>query len=453
MVRTATPPLYLVKALLNAGDRVALSEEIRKLSSSELSRAIAQLDRNESARLLRLIDHDSAAFLLGSLPRSQAAELVADVQPSLAARVLDSLPSRLNVELLRRMERRRSDGILKRLESEQARVLRELARYPRDTAGGLMSTEFLAYPGRLTVQDLIDDLRANADRYAGYHVQYLYVLGRGGRLAGLVRIRDVLLAAPTTRLKELIRFKPIKVDHRTPLDKLQETFARVPYLGLPVVNSDGVMLGVVRKLQVEKAAANRNASDLRQALGIVGGEEIRTMPLLQRSGRRLSWLSVNVVLNVIAASVIVVFEDTLSQVIALAVFLPIISDMSGCSGNQAVAVSLRELALGLVRPVEVARVWFKEISVGALNGLALGVFLGLIAWFWRGSAALGLVVGAALAVNTIVAVSIGGAIPLMLKRFGVDPALASGPILTTVTDMCGFFLALGLATVMIGRLT
>ncbi|NSW95562.1 MAG: magnesium transporter, partial [Bacteroidales bacterium] len=141
-----------------------------------------------------------------------------------------------------------------------------------------------------------------------------------------------------------------------------------------------------------------------------------------------------------------------SAVIALAVFLPIISDMSGCSGNQAVAVSMRELSLGIVRPGESLRVWFQEIQVGLINGLVLGILIGLAAFLWKGNIYLGLVVGGALAINTIVAVSIGGTVPLILKSIKVDPALASGPILTTITDMIGFFLALGFATVALGRL-
>ena len=177
------------------------------------------------------------------------------------------------------------------------------------------------------------------------------------------------------------------------------------------------------------------------------------MPTLVRSRRRLSWLSVNILLNIVAASVIALYQDTLAQVIALAVFLPIISDMSGCSGNQAVAVSLRELSLGVVRPFEILHVAAKESAVGLLNGLVLGGLIAAAAWLYAGNPYLGLVVGAALAVNTFVAVLIGGTVPLILRGRGVDPALASGPILTTVTDMCGFFLALNLASVMLTRLT
>ena len=134
-------------------------------------------------------------------------------------------------------------------------------------------------------------------------------------------------------------------------------------------------------------------------------------------------------------------------------FLPIISDMSGASGNQAVAVSMRELSLGLVKPYEVGRVWRKESSVGLINGIALGLLIGAVATIWDGNPWLGLVVGVTLALNTLIAVSIGGTVPLLLKRLGVDPAVASGPILTTITDICGFFLALSLASLLLVQLT
>ena len=142
------------------------------------------------------------------------------------------------------------------------------------------------------------------------------------------------------------------------------------------------------------------------------------------------------------------YEDTLAAVIAIAVFLPMVSDMSGCSGNQAVGVTMRELSLGLVRPKDAMRVWMKEVSVGVINGIVLGILIGIVCWIWKGNPYLGLVIGLALALNTIIAVSIGGVVPLLLKRVGQDPAVASGPLLTTITDMAGFFLVLSLATLM-----
>ena len=176
------------------------------------------------------------------------------------------------------------------------------------------------------------------------------------------------------------------------------------------------------------------------------------MPLRRRIGKRLSWLGLNVFLNIMAASVIALYQDTISSAVILAVFLPIISDMSGCSGNQAVAVSIRELSLGLVRPFEIGRVFLKELMVGVINGVILGALLTLVAFVWKGNPYLGLVVGVALALNTALSACLGGLLPLVLRRMKVDPALASGPILTTVTDMCGFFFVLSFATVVLSRI-
>jgi magnesium transporter len=245
---------------------------------------------------------------------------------------------------------------------------------------------------------------------------------------------------------------PISIRDTAPLDEIKDLFERNRFLGVPVVDDARRLVGVVRRAAVEEALAERSHSHYRKTQGIVGGEELRTMPLALRSRRRLAWLTVNVLLNVMAASVIAFYQDTLASVIALAVFLPIISDMSGCSGNQAVAVSMRELVLGLIRPSEALRVWLAEIAVGVVIGLVLGALIAAVAWLWKGNPYLGLVVGGAMAVNTLVAVSIGGTVPLLLRRLGMDPALASGPILTTITDMCGFFLVLSFASAMLPRL-
>ena len=173
--------------------------------------------------------------------------------------------------------------------------------------------------------------------------------------------------------------------------------------------------------------------------GIVGGEELRSMPMLSRSFRRLSWLSVNIFLNLIAASVIAFYQDTLAAVIALAVFLPIISDMSGCSGNQAVAVSIRELSLGQVKPSEIFRVLMKEAGIGMINGVLLGILIGTIAFFWKGNIYLGLVVGSALALNSLLAVCLGGLIPLILKRLHMDPGVSILPDSNNVNGYVWFF--------------
>jgi magnesium transporter len=315
-----------------------------------------------------------------------------------------------------------------------------------------MISEFLAYQDDDTVQDVLDDLKAKRGEYSDYHVQYIYVVDQDNRLSGVLRMHDLLFPARDTRLDQVMIASPLSVPDNASLIDLRDFFEKHHLFGSPVVNSERRLIGVVLPEAVEEAVNKQKTRTFLRLSGIVGGEEFRTMPVLSRSGRRLSWLSINIVLNIIAASVIAVYQDTLAAAITLAVFLPMVSDMSGCSGNQAAAVSMRELALGLVRPGELLWVLAKEARVGIINGIVLGALLGVVAFLWKGNPWLGLVVGGALAANTLVSVLLGGTLPLVLKRLKFDPALVSSPLLTTVTDMCGFFFVLSFASTVLSRL-
>lgn len=315
-----------------------------------------------------------------------------------------------------------------------------------------MITEYLWHYETAVVDDVIRDFQEHAETYSDYDVQYTYIVTDEMSLIGVLRLRDLLLSPRQRKIGDIMIRNPLSVRDDTSLNELGQFFDEHEFIGVPVTDADGRLIGIVRNEDVDDALIDRSDSDYLKSQGIVGGEELRSMSIWRRSSRRLSWLSINIVLNMIAASVIAFYQDTLSAVIALAVFLPIISDMSGCSGNQAVAVSIRELSLGLVKPFEVFRVWMKEISVGLINGVVLGLLLGAAAYLWKGNIYLGVVVATAMAINTIVAVSIGGCVPLVLKWLKSDPALASGPILTTITDMCGFLLVLSFATMMLVKL-
>ena len=439
-------------AAAEAGDAERAHKLIGSVPAGELGWVMSRLDVQEQAGILRLLDPEAGADVVEQLEDVHAAGVMEELPAIDAAAILSELRSDHRADLVAELEDEAAEAVLAAMPRREAEAVRALVEYRPHVAGGLMVTEYLAFPLHATASDVLSELRGNVELYADYQVQYIYVVDRAGRLAGVLRLRDLLLSRPQTPLADLLVSDPVSVRDTMALDELEDVFDHHRFLGVPVVDRTGRMVGIVRRVEVEEALAERADSDYLKTQGIVGGEELRTMPLLVRSGRRLSWLSVNVVLNVIAASIIVLFEETLASVIVLAAFLPIISDMSGCSGNQAVAVSMRELSLGLVHPNEALRVWLKELGVGLLNGLALGLLLGAVAWLWKGNLVLGMVVGGALALNTVVAVSLGGTVPLLLRRLGFDPALASGPILTTVTDMCGFLFALGFATLLLTQI-
>ena len=435
-----------VKEALDARDAEALTGLLESLPRSAALRQLLALSAEDRDELLTLVPVEFAAGLMEEAPHVAAIELLDRMETERAAEVLDELDSDLQADLIGDLEPESADAILSLLHPSDAADVRRLAEYEDETAGGLMVADAFSFPDTAPagagVRCLVRDA-ADFDRYRGQHT---FVVDGDGKPVGVVSLRGLLTAKRSDKLTEIM-VEPMTVSVDTSLDELQDLFDTNNFLGLPVVEADGRLVGVVSRSAVNAAALERSESESLKRQGVVG-DELRSMPLWIRSRRRLAWLSANIVLNIIAASVISAYEETLAAVIAIAVFLPMVSDMSGCSGNQAVGVTMRELSLGIVQPKDAFRVWLKEVSVGVINGIALGILIGIVAWVWKGNPFLGLVIGAALAMNTVLAVSIGGVVPLLLKRLNQDPAAASGPLLTTITDMAGFFLVLSLASAM-----
>ncbi|TWU46979.1 magnesium transporter [Rubripirellula reticaptiva] len=451
-VDEAERPWIQLARLAEVGSADLLLEYVETLSTTDRALALSRLDEAHRIQVLEGLAPEDAADLIGDLSEAQAARVIELLNPDSAAAIVHELPSDEQADVLGDLSDHHAAAILDAMPDDEAESARALSAYDDDVAGGMMVLEMLRFTGDMTVADVIEELNRNSETYSDFDVRYAYVCDESGTLLGVLPMQNLLFVKRSARLTDLMISNPLSVRVDTSLDDLIEFFDDHQFVGVPVVDDLGRLKGVVHREAVSYEETRAAESDYLKSQGIVGGEELRTMPLWLRARRRLSWLSINIVLNIGAAAVIAYFQDTLQAVIALAVFLPIISDMSGCSGNQAVAVSMRELSLGLVRPNELFRVWWKEVSVGLINGAVLGFLVALVAVIFDGNIYLGLVVGLALFANTVIAVSIGGVVPLALKRFGFDPAVAAGPLLTTVTDMCGFFLVLGLATIWLSRL-
>jgi magnesium transporter len=444
-------PWDRIRQLLTTDDVKSLLEFWKELDPAEHLRTFFRLDEEEQSKMLGAMPPDVAAELIDDVPDSHAAGLLEDIEPREAASIVGELNSSDAVDLLRELDEEDAEEILAHMDEEDAADARQIISYDEDCAGGLMMTEYLSFQGAARVGDVIATLAATDDDVPIYALHQVFVTRASGLLRGAVDLAELAFVEPDRQLGKLIKpVEAVRID--ADLDDLEEFFDEHDQVVVPVVDYSSRLVGVLRRRALFDAIAEREQADNLKRQGIVGGDELRSMPVYLRSGRRLSWLSVNIVLNMIAASVIAMYQDTLQAIIALAVFLPIVSDMSGCSGNQAVAVSMRELTLGIIQPRDLARVWLQEVFVGLLNGMALGGMIAIAAWLWKGDLWLGGVIGLALALNTVVAVSLGGVLPLFLKSIKVDPALASGPVLTTVTDMCGFFLVLSLASLAITRI-
>jgi len=452
MASESDKKLYHLEGLIIEGDASSLKSLLDSWPSEEVGYIAAHLSEPDFIRLAELLASsfpETSAELFERLPDTRSADLLGRLETELASQVLSSLPSNDRADLLQSMPQQNADQILHSLAPSEAERIKDLIAYEESSAGGLMINEYIAHNSERLVRDVINDLRHHASEYAKFDVQYMYVTDARARLEGVVRLRDLLLTPDDKTLGSIMIPAPARVCVLDSQEHLESFFDTHHFFAAPVVTEEGVLVGVVRRAAVEEARAEQADRTLLAFGGIIGGEELRAMPTKQRIARRLAFLCPNILLNLLAASIIALYEPTIAAVTALAIFLPMLSDMSGCAGNQSVAVSIRELTLGIIKPQDFLLALKKEAAIGIANGLVLGALIGGIAWYMRGDEypLIGAVVGGAMCLNSVVAVGIGATVPLLLKKTGVDPALAASPILTTFTDMCGFFLTLSLATI------
>jgi magnesium transporter len=440
-----------IEALSSAQDRAGLDAYLEELNPGEVARAFSRLDDDTLRTVLVLLSPETAADLIEELSDTQGSDLMESLPVEDAAAIVDEMESHHRADILGEMSEDDAEAILQAMDPEEAKDARKLLEYHESAAGGIMATEFVSYPQQTSVAEVLDDLRANAERYSDYGVQYAYVHCESGTLIGVVRLRDLVLAPATHTLQQIMIPNPLYIQSDAPLEEVAQFFDRYPFYSVPVTDPDLKMVGVIWRADAEEAVGEGHEKSLMRFGGIIGGEELRSMPTGERVSRRIMWLGVNLPLSMIAAFTLPLFEKTILGFPSVLFFIPIIGNICGCSGNQAVAVSIRELTLGLIQPQDFWRVLRKEFVVGLINGAALGLATFAVAvalGYLRGDHAplVALFIGIAFFVNTINAVCLGGIVPLALRRLKLDPALGAPPILTTLTDLSGFFILLALTT-------
>ncbi len=438
---------------IDAGNIDELAAFVEALPAGEAGYAVARLDEPKQIQLLEMLPAELARWLIEHFADEQAARLIERVPTESAAAILDELESDDQADVLNELDEESAQAILSAMDPEEATDARKLVEYDPDTAGGIMVTEYLSYPSDQSVSEVIADLREYQEDYAEYLVQYVYVTDRAGVLVGVCRLQDLMLAPGRSQLGKMMIDQPmLAVQADVHLDELEDIFDHHDVYAVPVVDETGLLVGAVRRAAVREAIGERSDKAMLRSSGIIAGEEYRSMPAGLRAMRRLVFLVPNILLSVISISVIAAYEDIVQKVVALAIFLPMVAGLGGNAANQAIAVSMRELSLDIARPSDVKRVIYKELTVGLLTGLALGIIVWLVAWAWRGNFYLGIVVGGALPVSVVVASAFGGAVPLALKGLKVDPAMATGPVVSTTVDLCSFLATLMLAMALVDYL-
>ena len=428
-------------------------------AAQAITAAYIDLDAGEVAEALEPAALDDIVAFLSSLSPLQAASVLDRLDETLAAACViklsdDTLKSILTeldparaALLLSRLERDERDARLSKLDPGLATELQELMSYPEDSAGHLMETRVPTFRPGLTVKETLERLRS-----AGERPRFsLLVVNEARKLLGLLTLADIVIADPAMRLEQLIKDRPPAIHAMAPRDDVVAALTQARLRVLPVVDGQDRLLGIIRHDALVKAVQEDAAGDLAALFGAGKEERALSSPLVAVK-KRLPWLNINLLTAFLAAAVVGLFESTIAQFTALAVLLPVVAGQSGNTGAQALAVTMRGLALREVR----ARHWFpvalKEAVAGALNGVAIAIVTGIGVLVWSQSYGLTLVIFLAMILSMVIAGVAGAAIPMILSAMRQDPAQSGSIILTTVTDVMGFFSFLGLATVLAGML-
>lgn len=440
-----------LRELLEGGDAKSITSFMRELPPSDTTLTVSNLSKEEQENFWTLLIHedsDFAADLAEHFPDDYAGDLIEDLDLESAAKLLDRFDSDEQVDILSRLDEEQSEELLERMSPIEAEDVEMRLRYDRFSAGGLMITEILVYPQRTTREYIVQDLRENYEKHRSYEHRYLFEVDEKGRLVGTIPMRKFVYSPEDWDRDALYGSHLEPVPATMKLDDLIALFDRADHSVMPVVDEENRLIGAITRAVVQEAVAKRQEEQLMQFGGVISGEELRIMPFGGRCLKRLAFLFPSILLSYLAVSVIAFYEPVIHEITALAVFLPMVANLSGAAGNQAVAVSIRELTLGLIDHRNFIRVMSKEIFLGLVNGLAIGAILGGLTYLLRPEAdtLLPLVIGGSYALSSILAVCLGGGLPLLMKWMRVDPAMLSSPLLTTLTDMSSFFLVLSLAS-------
>ncbi len=426
--------------------------------AASLSNAYASTHGADAARLLAELPEDVARRELETLDIASIVAMLTYAAPLNANRIIGLLDLERRAQVLTEASPRVAVLLLAQLGDEDREVLlgsmapglradleRQLT-YPEDSAGRLMDTNFITFTPDETVGQALNELRASGLR----RQRTVYVVDQDNRLSARVDVQDLALGEPEATVATLMAPVVATVDPLAAREDIVEILNEHRIDSLPVIDDDGRLMGVVRYATLIRAIEDDATADLQRMVG--GANERALSPPSESVKNRLPWLHINLLTAFLAASVVGLFENLIAQFTALAVLLPVVAGQSGNAGSQALAVTIRGLALREIGVRNWPRVLTKETIVGLTNGAVLALTCGLGVYLWSASFGLALVIGVAMVLSMLAAGISGALVPIVLTRLGQDPATASSIILTTVTDVAGFFSFLGTATLLSGLL-
>ena len=434
-----------------------LRETILQASLNEILDLTEELHPVDLLEVLQEYEEDQKA-LLEKFPDEYIAMVIDEAELDEKFILLSLFPSKQKQEIISEMssdeladmlgniDEDTQSRILEGMEEEHREEIEELLSFSPETAGGIMATEFVSVKETMTIDETLTFLRDIAPNAETPY--YIYVLDDLDILKGIVPIRALLTSLPDVLLKDVMLENVATIPASMDQEDVSNIFQKYGYMAMPVVNEEHVMLGIITVDDIMEVLSDEHTEDMYRLAGLDEEEEIDGS-VLDSIRSRLPWLLVNLVTAILASATVSLFDATISKVVALAVFMPLVTGMGGNAGTQTLTLIIRGIALGEIDYENKKEILRKEFLVGVLHGAALGLIVAILGGLWEGNAVFGLVIGVAMFLNMVIAALSGFFIPLLLKKMGIDPALASAVFVTTMTDVLGFFFFLGFATLML----
>jgi magnesium transporter len=438
-----------VKRLQRMGATANLVNLLQKQHPADLAQLFSELpEKDRHAAFSLLVERNSrlAMEALSELEPEAGASLLADRSAEEIVKLTQELPSDDAAAIIGYLPEELSAAVLEQIQKRPAAGdVGELLEYPEQTAGRIMNPKVFALSEDVTAGEAITAVQGARDVEV---VFYLYIIDSRRHLVGVSSLRRLLLVPPTTPLKRIMTTDIISVRTDTDQEEVARMVASYNLLAIPVVDHENKLVGVITVDDVIDVIKDEATEDVYRLAGVSGDDRVFTKPS-ESLRKRLPWLQVNLATALIAASVVAIFEGSIDRWTTLAVFMPVVAGMGGNAAMQTLTVIVRGIALGELNFANTRKALLKEALVGVGNGIGVGVVAALVVWIWKGNAWLGLVIGAAMIINMLVAATAGTLIPLGLRALKVDPALASSVFITTLTDVFGFLSFLGLATLVL----
>ena len=427
---------------LTAGTLADVAGVIAELSPGDVAHLLSSSPPRYRHVLWSLLDSDQEADVLNELPDDLRTSFLLDMDPEALALIVGKLDDDDVADILQELPDEITSQVLAIMDEQDRARIETVLSYSDDVAGGLMSTDTITVRADLTLDVVLRYLRRHTE--IPQNTDSVIVVNRDDRFVGLLPIRTLLVADPGTSVREMMITSREAIPALMPSAEVARLFERNDWISAPVVNENGVLLGRITIDDIVDVIREEADHSLTSLAGL--GEEDTFSPVMQTAPRRAIWLGINLITAFVAAGVISQFQNTIEKVVALAVLMPIVASMGGIAGTQTLTVLIRGIALGHINRRNEMWLVGRETLVGIINGFLWAAVVAVAASLWFDDWRLGVIIAAAMVINLITAGTSGALLPLLLQRAKIDPALAGGVVLTTITDVVGFLSFLGLAT-------